>query len=106
MSANSNIVIFPKQKLNCPPQTLEEMIEDIEMVRSEKVEYIIDDLVSDIFNLCSFEGFHLQADDTHIHTVFFIEALKSALYSSVDMYHPLQEIAEQVISIEKEDNKS
>lgn len=101
MSSNTNVVIFPKQKLNCPPQTLDEMMEEIEMVRSEKVEYMIDDLMSDLFNLSSLEGFHLNKDENFVHTAFFVEAFKSALYASVDMYHPIQDIAVQAISVEE-----
>ena len=92
----TNVIVFPKGKKNAPPQTMEEVIESVEMVRKEHVEFIVDDCCSFIFGRLSEEGFDLSDEGYEKQIVLVAEALKSVLYSASGIEHPLQTFAAQM----------
>lgn len=98
-----NVIPFPKYKKNTPPQTIEELIESIEVVRKEHIEYIIDETVGTLFNRC-FEDQISISNKEFIKSVLLVEeSLRSLLYAATDMDHPLQMISETMFVLEGEE---
>jgi len=95
----TNVILFPKEKKNSPPQTMEELLEGVEETRREQVEYLLDEILSNSFRILYDEGFNLSKDECVNSTAFMIEAFKSAIYHSVGIEHTLQEIANQVMLV-------
>lgn len=102
----NNVILFPKEKKNSPPQTMEELLGNVEETRKEQVEYLLDEILSNSFRILYEEGFDLGKDECVNSTAFLIEAFKSAIYRSVGIEHTLQEIADQVMNVVDEDELS
>lgn len=102
----NNVILFPKEKKNSPPQTMEELLGSVEETRKEQVEYLLDEILSNSFRILYEEGFDLGKDECVNSTAFMIEAFKSAIYRSVGIEHTLQEIADQVMNVVDEDELS
>lgn len=95
-----NVVIFPKGKLNHPPQTLEELRSTVDETRRGHIDYVVDNIVEMIFDITYHEGFDLHQDDKIETVVFMVEAIKAAIMDSKDMFHPLHEIAYEMVENE------
>jgi len=100
----SNVIRFPKEKKNSPPQTMEELLVGVEETRKEQVEYLLDEILSNSFRILYEEGFDMSKDDCVNSTAFLIEAFKAAIYRSVGFEHTLQEIADQVMNVVDEED--
>jgi len=99
----TNVVKFPKQKKNSPPQSMEELLEGVEETRKEHVEFLLDEILSNSFRILYEEGFDLGKDECVNSTAFMIEAFKAAIYRSVGIEHTLQEIADQVMLVTEDE---
>lgn len=100
MTPNSNnVVFFPGFKRTTPPHTFEEMMETISGARKEHAEYLIDETLSFVFGRCAEDGFDLGADKCSKTTAMLMESLRSALFASVGIPHPLQAVAETMFQI-------
>ena len=95
----SNVIAFPRQKRDSPPQTMEELLETVETTRKEHVEYIMDEALSFVFGRVYDEGFDLGSEDCLKTTSMLVEAFRSAMYKSVGIDHPFHDIAESVFNI-------
>lgn len=98
----TNVIIFPKNKLKTPPQTVEELNESLEAinteivnVRKDYIEELLDDTMQDIFANFASEGFDLCSEDCIKSTSMLIETLRAAVYRSVNIEHPLHEVADR-----------
>lgn len=93
-----NVVHFPGFKKTAPVQTMEELREMVESARIEQIEFLIDEIGTNIFGMAYDMGFDLGTEETMKDSILFVEALKSALYKSVGIFHPFQDLANQVLS--------
>jgi len=98
----SNVVVFPKAKRGSPANTLEEILENVEMVRREQIEMIVNETLSDVFNYCHQEGFDITGEDCIKPTALVVESFRSALYNACGFSHPLQEFADNHFICEAE----
>ena len=99
----SNVIAFPKTKLNCPPTNMVQLLESVEATRKEHIEYVIDDVLSMVFSRTFDEGFNLGGDECMKSTAMLVETLRSALYHTIDIHHPFQEVAETLFNDEDEE---
>lgn len=90
----SNIVLFPKQKKDTPPITIEQLYENVEITRREHIEFLIDDVFSFVFQRCQEEGFDLSLDQCLKTTGLVVESFRAGLYNTVGIDHPLHKVAE------------
>lgn len=97
--ATDNVVFFPKTKKNTPAQTMAELIQSVEGVKKEQIEFLIDDTMSFIFSRLYEEGFNLAQEHCTKSTALLIESFRAALYNSVGMNHPLQDMSENMFKI-------
>ena len=97
--SSNNVVFFPGHKRTAPPHTFEEMMETISGARKEHAEFLIDETLSFVFGRCQEDGFDLGGDACSKTTAMLIESLRSALFASVGIPHPLQAVAESMFQI-------
>lgn len=100
----TNVILFPKSKINTPAQSMDELYEKTVGVRKEHVEHIIDDVMTALFERCYDEGFDLTAVEVMKPTCLLVESFRSMLYSSIGIQHPLQTTAEQIFVEKDEDD--
>lgn len=107
----SNVIIFPKAKRDAPPQTMEEVLENVEGARREHIEFLTDEVMSFVFQRCYDEGFDLGSEETMKQTALIVESFRAGLYKLVGMAHPLHAAADMMFvedtdeSTESEDAK-
>jgi hypothetical protein len=92
----SNVVVFPRSKQGAPANSIDEILENMEVVRKEQVEMLIDETLSYVFSRCYQEGYDLSADDCVKPTAMVVESLRAALYKTVGMSHPLHDTADKI----------
>ena len=92
----NNVVLFPRQKKDTPPTTIEEIYENATETRKEHVEYVLDDVLAFVFQRCYDEGFNLGDDICIKSTSMIVETLRAGLYRSVGIPHPLHDSADRM----------
>lgn len=95
----SNVIAFPKAKRDTPPQSMEELLENVEFTRREHVEYVMDEVLSFAFSRVYDEGFDLGSEDCLKTTALLVESFRSALYKTVGLDHPFHIMADDVFNI-------
>lgn len=101
-----NVIAFPKGKRGSPPQSIEESMASIEAIRTEHIDFLVDECCSFIFGRLLDEGFDLGDDSITKHTALLVESMKSALSASVGINHPLQQLAEKMFLYDSEIEKA
>ena len=95
----SNIIAFPKEKKNCPPQSVEEMQDRLAEKKIEYVNDIVDCYGTEMLTKISLDGFEIDEDNFMKDFAFTLESLRSGLYRSVGVKHPLQDSVDEAIEI-------
>lgn len=97
----TNVIAFPKAKRDTPPQSMEELLENVESTRKEHIEYLMDETLSFLFQRVYEEGFDLGADECFKTTACLVEATRAALYKTAGIHHPLHDFAENSFHFEE-----
>lgn len=95
----SNVIVFPKGKRDTPPQSMEELLENVEFTRKEHIEYVMDEVLSFVFSRVYEDGFDLGAEECLKTTALLVESMRSALYKTVGIEHAFHAMAEDVFNI-------
>ncbi len=97
MPAN-NVIAFPLSKRNSPPQTMEEVIDVVQKARLDHIDIILEQTL--MYIGCRFmeEGFDVAKPDCDKSMYLVEEAIKAALCTSVGIYHPMTEFAEEIFA--------
>ena len=98
----TNVVVFPKAKKGSPANSIDEILENIELARREQVEMLINETMSMVFSRCHQESYDLTGDSCVKATALAVESLRAALYIVIGQSHPLHEIANQMFIDEKD----
>jgi hypothetical protein len=101
-----NVITFPKAKRGVPPQSIEEALASIEAVRTEHIDFLVDECCSFLFGRLLDEGFDLGEESITKHAALLVESMKSALSASVGIHHPLQGLADKMFLYESEMDKA
>ena len=99
----SNVIAFPKEKKNCPPQSIEEVQDRLAVKKIEYVNEIVDYYGTELLAKISQDGFEIDEDNFMKDFAFTLESLRSGLYRSVGVEHPLQESVDEAIEISLSD---
>jgi len=100
----ADILQFPKDKMASPPQNEEELRASIEKVRSQFVTEAAVEIAFDVFRNMEKNGCDIHKDNLSHHDLILVsESIKSAMYRSLGMKHPLQKFAVSVIETSKTD---
>ena len=95
---SDNVIKFPKVSVaNKPslPRTEEELFKSISLNRMMLVDELIDTFLTDTASKLFFQGFPIENKDFFQEFVFVGELMRSMLYNSVDVEHPMYEILEK-----------
>lgn len=106
MKNANNVISFPRQNTNVrEPKKLEEIHHNLDMMKHYHIQETVLNLAPIIFNHLDIAGFGLseEEDDDIKDGAFIIEALRSIMFKHYEMYHPFQDIAENIFSEEKDD---
>lgn len=96
---SNNVISFPKKNIKIPePSKIEDINHNMDMMRHYHIQETVFNLAPLIFNHLDIAGFGLSEDvDEDIKDgAFIIEALRSLMFKHYDMYHPFQDISENI----------
>ena len=95
---SNNVIMFPNNKVkNQGPKTLEEINNNMDMIRQVHVGETISTIAPMLFEQLAIAGFEFSEDGSDLkHGAFLVESIRSLLMHSYEMGHPFQEIAESV----------
>lgn len=96
----TNVVLFPGMKKDSLPQSLDEMTEKMLERKSEYVNDIIDFYGAELLRKVAMDGFEIDDDNFMKDFAFTLEGMRSCLYRSVGITHPLQDSVDSSINIE------
>ena len=98
----SNVVAFPGSKKPHPPQSEEEFEEHITDIRNKFVSEAAVEFAFEVFRNMEKHGCDINTNKAIRPDLILIsEAIKSAMYRSINVDHPLQSFAKEVISEEE-----
>ena len=96
----AEVIKFPKDKIARPPQNEAELAASIEKVRNKFVTDAAVEFAFDVFRKMEKNGCDITSNDLSRHDLILIsESIKSAMYRSIGMRHPLQKFATNVIEV-------
>jgi len=95
----NNVIAFPRQKRDSPPQTMEELLENVESTRKEHIEYVMDETLSYVFSSAYEQGFDLGDESCLKTTALLVESLRSAMYKCVGINHAFHDMADSVFNV-------
>jgi hypothetical protein len=97
----SNIVQFPKEKRGSPPQSLDEVHDNLENIRHIHVDETVGIIAEVIFDHLSLSGFNFTPEDeSYVKDVALaFEAITSMLYKYHSMQYPLQIVADELFTL-------
>jgi len=88
--------MFPKEKLDSPPQSINDMLSKLEDNQREAVEEALDFVIPGLIADLSKYNLYIS-DEKDLGMV--IEAVKSGIFRTIKIKHNLQEITDQLIKI-------
>ena len=93
-----NVIRFPIHKKNTPPQNEEELQAAVEDERGRFVTEAAVEIAFDVFRHMERTGCDINSNHSSRHDLILIsESIKSAMYRTLGMKHPLQTFAVNVV---------
>ena len=103
--SSDNVVVFPKSKKDSPPQTMNEVIENIVEVKTYHAESVTEEIMDFIHVRSAMEGFNVFCDENSALTEMIGEAVKSALLNSHGIENWMVSVANDLFDDDTEDTK-
>ena len=105
---SNNVIQFPKQNnnQNRDEVVIEEITRNVEMMKHYHIQETISNLAPIIFNNLEVAGFGISDDeDPEIlrDGAFIVESIRSILCKHYDIYHPFQQIADNIFEPDTEE---
>lgn len=104
---SNNVIQFPKANSRMLNEVvaIEEITRNVEMMKLYHIQETIANLAPMIFNQLEVAGFSISDEEvTDIKDgAFIVEALRSLMSKYYDIYHPFQQIAENVFTPDAEE---
>lgn len=103
---SNNVIQFPKKNLNSKLPIDQDQIEkNMEMMKHYHIQETIATIAPIVFNQLELAGFSLGEDETENikDGAFIVESLRSLMCKYYDIYHPFQQISENVFTADSED---
>lgn len=101
LDIEDNVILFPKEKFNSPPQTLEEVKNNVVNNQQTIAIDLAYSIVTDALLQMSHAGFHPFKYLKSSHDMMFcLESIKAMILRTCNIEHPFHEIAEETIEVE------
>ena len=99
-----NVIQFPKGKFNTPPQSVEEMVADIDRMRREAADEMANSMVPQLIGIFMANGVDIDQHEYIKDVSMVVEASKSLLYKYFNIDHPFHEMVESVFDFSYNDD--
>ena len=101
--SEEKVILFPYKEGHRipPPSSVEEVIENSQLLRKMQINEVIDDLCSGLLEHVALCGFKPDGDVEKKHA-FLFENIRSTLYSYYGFYHPINDLVDKIITVSDE----
>jgi hypothetical protein len=99
-----NVILFPKEKMNTPPQSLDDMIADMERLRLEHADEIASSMIPQLIGLFMANGIDVDQHEYIKDVSMIVESAKSLLYKYMNIDHPFHDMIESVFEFNYNDD--
>ena len=106
---SNNVIQFPKKNNNQPPEDIgiEEITHNVQMMKMYHIQETIANLAPIIFNNLEIAGFNIPDEDDDNEIIkdgaFIVESLRSIMCKYYKIYHPFQQIADNIFEPDEEE---
>jgi hypothetical protein len=105
---SNNIVQFPKNNNQAQREeiVLEDIVRNVQTMKHYHIQETIASLAPIIFNNLEIAGFNIpddEDDEVIKDGAFIVEALRSIMCKHYDIYHPFQQIADNIFEPDEEE---
>jgi hypothetical protein len=100
----SNVVQFPVERMNVPPQSIEEMQDSISIMRKEHVDNLMDMMIPSVLTLFETNGMDVETEAYMKDSALVIESIKALMYKYYNLEHPLNFVAETCFDVKIDGN--
>lgn len=90
---NDNVIVFPKGKKNTPPQSVEELLNSVEEIQREHIEYIAENAVGHAVQYMYDEGFEVQNAQSALLIGLLMDNIKAIMLTAKGKKHPMSDVA-------------
>ena len=101
-----NVVLFPGMKRESPPQTVEEIVDQVTQTRKEHVEGVINDLIPELIQLFGSYGLDVNSDENIRDVAMVMESIKSLLARQYRLPHPFHEMVDNIFEFSYNEDSS
>ena len=91
---DDNVIMFPHNKNNTPPMTLEDVQESVDAIRSIRIDECLDALVTTFIDGMMVSGFDIEDEDNNKDIALVASAIRSLMLKTLGLPHPFQDIAQ------------
>lgn len=99
--AETNVIAFPKGKKSTPPQTLAEVrqnVSEAQVIMAVDIAY--EGIARALIDVCNAGFDPFEKTSSAVDIMFCVEALKSLIMRTVDIDHPFQGIADEIVEVD------
>lgn len=101
-----NVVLFPGMKRESPPQTVEEIVDQVTQTRKEHVEGVVNDLIPELIQLFGSYGLDVNSDENIRDVAMVMESIKSLLARQYRLPHPFHEMVDNIFEFSYNEDSS
>lgn len=91
-----NVIVFPNSKRPHPPQNVEEMKGEIEELRKQKAEMVMDAVSMTVFETMSVCGIDVNSQEYMKDIFWMLEGVRSLIYKKLELGHVLHPTVEKI----------
>jgi hypothetical protein len=101
-----NIIQFPSKPKSPFPNNLEQTLDHVEQVRRTYCDEVTADAFEAVFAVLTSYGLTIKADEHVVKSVVFLEeAIRAMVYTTKDLEHTFQDLADAAITLEADAKK-
>ena len=101
-----NIIQFPTKSNSPFPNNLEQTIDHVEQVRRTYCDEVTADAFEAVFAVLTSYGLTIKPDENVVKSVVFLEeAIRAMVYTTKDLNHSFQDLADATITLEADAKK-
>lgn len=101
-----NVIQFPKAKMNTPPQSIEEMVADIDRLRRETADEMATSMIPQLIGIFMANGVDIDQHEYIKDVSMIVESSKSLLYKYFNIEHPFHDMIESVFEFSYNDDET
>lgn len=101
-----NIIQFPSKPKSPFPNNLEQTLDHVEQVRRTYCDEVTADAFEAVFAVLTSYGLTIKPDENVVKSVVFLEeAIRAMVYTTKDLEHSFQDLADAAITLEADAKK-